>query len=118
MANKTQYRKCPKCGLNYITDYQTLCQICASAVKPYGGKYCRECGAKSGIYDLCFNCHKAKNLSYNEKRAASGYRTDNGMLGARTKDVCEICGSPAYGKLCGRCYMAVHYNEYGKDTDD
>ena len=116
--NKTEYRKCPKCGLNYITGSQTLCGVCEAVAKPYRGNHCSECGARSGPYELCWKCHKTKHLSFNEKRAVSGYRTDVGMVGVRTRNVCEICGTPAYGKLCGRCYMAIHYGEEREDTDD
>ena len=106
-----EYRKCPKCGLNYITGSQRECTVCVSESKPYGGKHCTECGGKSGMYNLCRACHKAKDLSMHERCAASGYRTDNGMLGSRTNKVCRICGVPTYGQLCGRCYMAT------RDTD-
>ena len=106
-------RKCPKCGLNYITDSQRECSVCVSESKPYGGKYCENCGEKSGQYNLCRACDKAEGLSMHERRACgdgrpgSGYRTDNGMLGSRTNKVCRICGIPTYGQLCGRCYMAT-----------
>ena len=110
MANNV-YRRCPKCGLNYITGAQTACTVCVSEAKPYRGKYCRDCGAKSGIYDRCFSCHKLQSLSANEQRDKSGYRTDNGMLGVRSNKVCRICGAATYGQLCGRCYMAIHYSE-------
>ena len=111
MENNTGYRKCPKCGLNYITGTQTACSVCVCAVKPYKGRYCENCGEKSGLYNLCRACYKAKDLSLNERRAASGYRTDNGMLGARTNRVCRICGVPTYGQLCCRCYMASRDRE-------
>ena len=118
MGNDTKYRKCPKCGLNYITGLQTVCTVCVSESRAYRGKYCSECGAKSGLYNLCRSCFKAKDLSPNDKRAArgndrpGGYRTDNGMIGFRSDRVCRICGAPAYGRLCGRCYMAT------RDVDD
>ena len=115
MANQTEYRNCPECGLNYITGSETAYSVCISAIKPYRGKYCENCGCKSGLYKLCWSCHKTKDMSANEKRAVAGYRTDNGMLGQRTKNVCEICGASTYGRLCGRCYMSIHYRQ--EDTD-
>ena len=116
MGNDT-YHKCPKCGLNYITGAQKTCAVCVSESKPYRGKYCSDCGGKSGIYSLCRECYKMQSFSGNERRAAAGYRTDNGMLGARSKNVCRICGAVTYGTLCGRCYMAIHYSE-DADKDD
>jgi hypothetical protein len=86
-----------------------------SASKPYRGKYCENCGEKSGLYKLCWRCHKAKDLSVNEKRAADGYRTDTGMVGNSTRRTCRICGVPTYGQLCGRCYMATRDN--GDDAE-
>ena len=111
MPNKTEYRKCPKCGLNYITGAEAACAVCVSAARPYRGGYCRECGCKCGAYTLCRDCCKKKNVSANERRASAGYRTDNGMLGARTRNVCEICGAATYGRLCGKCFMAIRYGQ-------
>jgi hypothetical protein len=95
-----------------------MCKVCAAAMKPYRGKYCKACGEKSGMYDLCYTCHKEKDLTTAERRAKE-YRSDNGMLGTSTRRVCQICGVPTYGKLCGRCYMATRdIDETEKETDE
>ena len=116
MGTETKYRKCPKCELNYITGDQRVCAVCESGVKPYRGRYCQECGGKSGLYNLCRSCYKVKDMSANERRAAGGYRTDRGMVGSRTNRVCKICGTPTYGRLCGRCYMATLDNDDKKEN--
>ena len=112
------YRKCPKCGLNYITGTETMCKVCAAAMKPYRGKYCKTCGEKSGLYNLCRNCFKQKDLTVHERRAAMEYRGDSGMVGSSTRRVCRICGVPTYGQLCGKCYMATRDREENNDEDD
>ena len=119
MVNKQEYSKCPKCGLNYVTGGQAACSVCVSESKAYRGKYCKDCGGKSGMFERCWNCNKLAKLSANEKRVASGYRTDNGMLGVRVNKVCQICGAEAnLGRLCGRCYKSIVYgNEDRDDTE-
>jgi len=113
---KQEYIKCPKCGLNYITGNQRMCSVCISESRAYRGKYCSECGGKSGQYSLCYACYKAQGLSLNERRVMAGYRTDNGMLGSRVNQVCGICGAPSKtGHLCGRCYASI---VYGRDEAD
>ena len=112
MGTELKYRLCPKCELNYITGYQTECAVCKAAGKPYGGGYCEKCGSKCGQYKLCWSCHRAKDMSLNEKHANASYRTDNGMVGSRSNRVCRICGAASYSGLCGRCYMA------SRDTKD
>ena len=119
------YFRCPKCGLNYITGEQRMCTVCESESKPYRGRYCRECGGKSGIFGLCRGCHKLAALSVNERRVAEGrnrpggYRTDTGMLGVRSNKVCGICGAASKsGRLCGRCYNSIVYSDKDKDDTD
>jgi len=129
MKNKTEYRKCPKCGLNYITGVQRECSVCVSESKPYRGKYCKDCGGKSGIFERCWSCHKLTQLSANERYCRTGSmavgnyrpsdrtRTDTGMLGVRVNKVCPICGAASnLGHLCGRCYNSIVYNN--DKTDD
>lgn len=118
MTDRNEYRICPKCGLNYISGRETLCKVCVTAIKPYRGKYCKRCGSKSGMYDLCRQCHRTSQLSGNEQRTLSGYRTDSGMLGTSTRNACQICGVPTYGKLCGKCYMATRYVEENETETD
>ena len=122
MNNNTNYSRCPKCGLNYITGGQAECTVCESEGKPYRGKYCRECGGKSGMYEFCGTCYRLAQLSANERRAVGGngrtggYRTDNGMLGVRSDKVCEICGTVSpRGRLCRRCYNSIVYS---KETEE
>ena len=118
MESNTKYRKCPKCGLNYIIGYQTMCAVCIAATKPYRGKYCKQCGEKSGMYTLCRSCYKANMLSANEQRTLNKYHSDSGMVGTSIRRTCQICGVPTYGKLCGKCYMATLDIDDSEKEDD
>ena len=119
MSNNSQYSKCPKCGLNYITGGQRECSVCVSESRPYKGKYCKDCGCKSGMFERCWNCNKLAKLSANERRVNEGYRTDTGMLGVRAGSVCQICGAAAkLGRLCGKCYNSIVYNRDAENETD
>jgi|GEM_PF-7058202 len=130
MGSNTMYHKCPKCGLNYITGEQRTCSVCVSENRPYRGKYCKDCGGKSGIFERCWDCNKLAKLSANERYCRTGSmvvgnyrpsdrtRTDNGMLGVRANKVCGICGAPSKtGHLCGRCYASIVYSRQD-ETDN
>ena len=56
---KTEYRKCPKCELNYIPGGQTACSVCESAGAAYRGSYCEKCGEI--IFDHLFKYRDANN---------------------------------------------------------
>lgn len=54
------YIKCPKCGLNYMTDYEKMCSVCVDAYnQPFiNDELCEICGNALDFneYKICGEC--------------------------------------------------------------
>ena len=79
-------RKCPKCELNYLKPGETICHVCASAMKrkkpaPVEEEevvMCSNCGEAPAVkgHDLCEECLRAQKREAELERLADQPRAE------------------------------------------
>ena len=79
-------RKCPKCELNYLRPGETICHVCASAMKHRKGSsaeedevvMCSNCGEAPAVkgHDLCEECLREQKREAELELMADKLRAD------------------------------------------
>lgn len=77
-------RKCPKCEVNYLRPNETLCSVCASAMKRKKPVQedevimCSNCGEAPAVHgsDLCEECLKEQKRQAERELMADKIRSD------------------------------------------